>query len=217
MKPADGNVLGDQRMGADLAHVLAQRRLLVLDDVEDLPRRVLPGRLAHPVTQLDLGVGGDGAAGMRDDQHPVDAEQVHPENDRLQGGVGDAAAGVAEDLGVTRRQADHPQRVDPGVHAGHHRDARVGDPVEPLQGEVLGECPVRGEQVVEGVALGCHRFGLLGIVVAIDVVTDGKGWSRSSSTMEAWKSSTTNLRRFQSFPLWYSSPSTWWMQPGRGR
>ena len=77
------------------------------------------------------------------------AEQVDAEHQRLERGLGDPATRVAEDLGVARLQAEHPQRVDPGVHAGHDRHARVGDAVEPAELEGLGEGAVGGDQVVE--------------------------------------------------------------------
>ncbi len=86
---------------------------------------------------------------MRDDQDPVDAEQVHAEDERLEGRRGDPAAGVAEDLRVAVLEPEHPERVDPRVHAGHDRDAGVGDAVEAAEVEVGGELPVGGEQVVE--------------------------------------------------------------------
>ena len=47
--------------------------------------------------------------------------------------AGHPAAGVAEDLGVAWREAEHPERVDPGVHAGHHGDPGLGDAVEAAQ------------------------------------------------------------------------------------
>ena len=69
---------------------------------------------------------------------------------------GDPAAGVAEDLGVAGLEAEHPQRVDPGVHAGDDRDAGVRDAVEAAEVEVRGELPVRGQQVVEVRRLLAH-------------------------------------------------------------
>src|SRR5689334_12565218 len=45
-EPADGDRVRDQRVRADRAHVVAQRRHLVLDDAEVLPGRVLARRLA---------------------------------------------------------------------------------------------------------------------------------------------------------------------------
>ena len=51
---------------------------------------------------------------------------------------GDAAAGVAEDLRVTR-SSRASERIDARVHAGHDRDAGVGDAVEPGEVEILRE------------------------------------------------------------------------------
>jgi len=133
--------------------VVAERCLLVLDHAEGLPRRVLPGRLADPRPELVERRAGHRAPRVGDDQDPLDAEQVHAEHQRLQGGVGDPAAGVAEDLGVAVHEPEHPQRVDPRVHAGHQRDPGVGDAVEAAEREVVREEPVGGEQVVE---LGVH-------------------------------------------------------------
>ena len=109
----------------------------------------MPGRGADPLVQLGLGAAGHRAAGVRDDQDALDAEQVDAEHQRLERLGRDPAAGVAEDLGVAGLQPDHPQRVDPGVHAGHDRDAGVRDAVEAGQLEAGGEVAVGGEQVVE--------------------------------------------------------------------
>ena len=80
---------------------------------------------------------GHRAAGVGHDQDPAYLEQRDAQHQRDQGSVGHAAAGVAQDLGVAGLEPDHPQRVDPGVHAGHDRDARMGDPVEAREREVL--------------------------------------------------------------------------------
>ena len=42
-EPADGDRVGDQRVAAHLAYVVAERGLLVLDDAEVLPGGVLAG------------------------------------------------------------------------------------------------------------------------------------------------------------------------------
>ena len=63
--------------------------------------------------EVGLGGRGHGAPGVRDDDDPVDPEQVDAEDERLQGRLGDACTGVAEDLRVTRSEADHPEGVDP--------------------------------------------------------------------------------------------------------
>ena len=86
------------------AHVGEQGLALVVDDVEALPRGVLTGRGADPLAQLGLGVAGHGAPGVGDDEDALDPEQVHAEDERLEGVGGDAAAGVAEDLGVAGRR-----------------------------------------------------------------------------------------------------------------
>ena len=83
------------------------------------------------------------------DRLPVDAEEVHAEDERLECLGGDPATGVAEDLGVAVLEPEHAQRVDARVHAGHDRDTRVGDAVEAGEVEVVREVAVGGEQVVE--------------------------------------------------------------------
>ena len=60
--------------------------------------------------------------------------------------LGDAAAGVAEDLGVAVPETEHGQRHDAGVHAGHDRDAGMGDAVEAALVEGLGVRRVGGER-----------------------------------------------------------------------
>jgi hypothetical protein len=150
---AHGDGVRDQRVRTHHPDVVLQRGLLVLDHTEGLPRRVLRGGLADPRPELVERGGGHGAPRVRDDQDPFDAEQVHAEHQRLQGGVGHATAGIAEDLGVTGLEPEHPQRIDPRVHAGHDCDPGVGDAVEAAQREVLREELVGGEQVVE---LGVH-------------------------------------------------------------
>ena len=109
-----------------------------------------PGRgLADPSRSSCSVFDGHRAAGVRDDQDPLHAEQVDAEHQRLEGGGGHPAARVAEDLGVAGLEAEHPQRVDPRVHAGHDGDAGVGHAVEAAQVEVGGELAVRRDQVVE--------------------------------------------------------------------
>ena len=110
----------------------------------------------------------------------VDAEQVHAEDERLEGVGVDPAAGVAEDLGVAGREAEQPQRVDPRVHAGDDGDAGVGDAVEPA-GRELGRrvAPVGLEEVVESLAgelsvLAHSSPGRLGMDMAIGLMVDGE-------------------------------------------
>ena len=86
------------------------------------PARAAPPRCWRPSRS--------GCAGPPGSGH---VEQVHAQHQRLQRGVGHPAAGVAEDLGVAGLEAEHAQRVDPGVHAGHDGDAGVGDAVEPAE------------------------------------------------------------------------------------
>ena len=136
-------------MGLDRADVLLEGGQLVVDDVELLPRGVLPGRLPHAFAQLGLGVRGHRAAGVRDHQDPGDPEQVDTEDESLEGGSGDPSAGVAEDLRVSVFEPEHPERVDPRVHAGDDRDTRMGDAVEAAEVEARGELPVGRDQVVE--------------------------------------------------------------------
>jgi hypothetical protein len=80
---------------------------------------------------------------------PLDVEQVGAEHQRLERLRGDPTAGVPEDLRVTWLQSEHAERVDPGVHAGHHRDTRVCDSVEAAELEGGGELAVRIDEVVE--------------------------------------------------------------------
>ena len=85
----------------------------------------------------------------------LDAEQVHAEDQRLEGVERHAATGVAEDLGVTGLEADESQRVDARVHAGDDGDARMGDAVEPAGGELGLGVPLVGlDEVVETRCLG---------------------------------------------------------------
>ena len=122
---ADLDPIGDQRMGPDTVDVLDQRGQLVVDDVEGLPRGVDPGGGGDPLVKLRLGGGRHRAPGVRDDEDPVDAEQVDAQHERLQRLGRHPAARVAEDLRVPVPEPQHGQRHDPGVHAGHDRDARV--------------------------------------------------------------------------------------------
>ena len=59
-----------------------------------------------------------------------------------------------------------PQRVDAGVHAGHDRDAGVGDAVEAAEREGLGERAVGREQVVE-VGVGHEPQTRTGLATAL--------------------------------------------------
>src|SRR3954447_19543641 len=104
---ADLGGLGDQGVGAHLGDVVAQGGALVLDHIERLPGRVQAGRLADPLAELGQGGRGHRAAGVRDDQDALDAQQVYAEDEGLEGLGGDPAAGVAEDLGVAEPEAEH--------------------------------------------------------------------------------------------------------------
>lgn len=146
---ADRDGVGHQRVGADAADVLGERRELVVDDVELLPAGVRAGRGGDPVLELALGMGGHRAARVRDDEDASYAEQVHAEDQRFERLRGDAPAGVAEDLGVAVLQAEHGERVDPRVHAGDHRDPGVCHAVEATELEVRGKGAVGVHEIVE--------------------------------------------------------------------
>ena len=119
-------------MGADLPDVLAQRRLLVLDDVEHLPRRVHPGRGAHAVAELGRGVVATAQRVCGTTRTRSTPSRCTPRT------IASRAASVTRPPGLRKIFASpgcrpmQPQRVDPGVHAGHHGDPRVGDAVELL-------------------------------------------------------------------------------------
>ena len=133
MKPPMATVLGDERMGADLAHVLAQRRLLVLDDVEHLPRRV------HVRRRRSRGRGARPAVLVATAQRVCGTTRTRSTPSRCTPRtIASRAASVTRPPGLRKIFASpgaspmQPQRVDPGVHAGHHGDPRVGDAVELL-------------------------------------------------------------------------------------
>ena len=90
---------------------------------------------------------------MRDDEDAVDPEHVHAEYERLQA-RGHPTTGLRKISRRCRREAEHPQRLDAGVHARDHGDAGVGDAVGAFEIEGFGERSVGGKQVVEGVAHG---------------------------------------------------------------
>ena len=77
------------------------------------------------------------------------------EHQRPQHVVGHPGAGVAQDLGVAGLQPEHPQRVDPGVHAGQHGQPAGGGASQRGQREAVGEPLVGRQHVGEGV-VGRH-------------------------------------------------------------
>ena len=181
MKPPTAMVLGDQRVRADLAHVLAQRRLLVLDDVEHLPRRV------HVRRRRSRGRGARPAVLVATAQRVCGMTRTRSTPSRCTPRtIASRAASVTRPPGLRKIfaspgfEADEAQWVDPGVHAGHHRDPRMGDPVELLHGEVLGVGPVRREQVVE-VVVSVTGDSLPGLVQQADIggpeLRTWLGWS----------------------------------------
>ena len=98
--------------GAHLVGVGTELQAARVDPVlEDHGMDLLLGGLGHP------------AAGVRHDHDPLDAQQVGGEHEGAQDVLGDSGAGVAQDLRVAGREPEHPQRVDPGVHAGQDRQA----------------------------------------------------------------------------------------------
>ena len=131
------------------------------------------GLLADELAQLDLGVLRHGAAGVRDDEDALDVEQVHAEDEGLERGRGHATAGVAEDLGVTGGEAEHAERVDARVHAGHDGDAAVGDAVEAAERERLGEA-----------AFAARRSSNSPVPVGFSLTADLLSWG--SSWPGAW-------------------------------
>ena len=133
-KPPTATVSGISGWARTLRTSSAERRPLVLDDVEGLPGGVLPGRLRDALAQLVEGGGGHRAPGVRDDQDALHLQQVDAEHERLEGLRGHPATGVAEDLGVAGLEPEHPQRVDARVHAGDDGDAGMGDAVEARRG-----------------------------------------------------------------------------------
>jgi hypothetical protein len=86
---------------------------------------------------------------VRDDQDPLDTEQVHAEHQGLECGARDPAPRVAEDLGVAMVQSEHAQRIDPRVHAGDDRHAGVCHTVEAAEIELGRELLVCCDQVFE--------------------------------------------------------------------
>ena len=108
-----------------------------------------PGGLTDPDAQLGLRGGRHRAAGVRDHEDAPHVEEVDAEHERLERLRRDPAAGVAEDLGVAVPEAEHPQRVDAGVHARHDGDPGVSLAVEAAEVEGGGELAVGVEQVGE--------------------------------------------------------------------
>jgi hypothetical protein len=122
---------------------------LVGDRVERVPRGVDAGGRADLRLELRLVELRHRAGGVRDDQDPVDAEQVHAQHERLHGLLVDPTTGVAEDLGVARLQAQEAERVDARVHAGHDGHTGLRDTIEAGEREVGGVRLVGSEKIVE--------------------------------------------------------------------
>ncbi len=66
---------------------------------------------------------GHPAVGVRNDHQPVDAEQGRSQDQGAEHVVGHPGPRVAQDLGVPRSQSQHPQWIDPRVHAGEDRES----------------------------------------------------------------------------------------------
>ena len=101
--------------------------------------------LAAPTlgAQFGLCVRRQRAFGVRHDQDPLDAQQVHSQHHGVQGRAADVPTGIAEDLRIAGLEPEHPERVDARVHAGDHGDAGVRNTVESGQVERLGERCIR--------------------------------------------------------------------------
>ena len=139
---ADLHGVGDQRVRADLAHVVGERGVLVRDHAEGLPRRVLAGRARRPL-----------AAARRRWRSAIAQRVCGTTRIRLTLSRWTPSTSASRAWAVTRPpglrkilaspgcEPEHPQRVDAGVHAGHDGHPGVGHAVEPAELEGLGERP----------------------------------------------------------------------------
>jgi hypothetical protein len=114
-----------------------------------LPGGILTGGPSDHFLESLLGVKRHRTPRVRHDQDPVDTEDVHREDQRLEGSRRDPTARVAEYLGVPGLEAHHLERSDAGVHTGNDGDPGMGNPIEAAQLKIGCELSVRGEKVVE--------------------------------------------------------------------
>ena len=139
----------DQRVGPHLARRRPRGGQLVLDDVERLPRGVLAGGRADPLAQLLLGVEAIAQRVWGTIRIRSTPSRCTPSTSASRAAAVTRPPGLRKILASPGLQPEHPQRVDAGVHAGHDRDAGVGDAVRAAEVEVGGELPVGGDQVIE--------------------------------------------------------------------
>ena len=119
---------GSSGLASSRSTSAAQRRRLVGDGERlEARRRVATGGRRPPPSTSSASLGrGELAVGVLHDRDPRDAERRGREREAPLDVVGDPGAGVAEDLGVTRLEAEHGERVDARVDARHDGERPAG-------------------------------------------------------------------------------------------